>query len=324
MQRENDLFNRFLLNYIELSIIPEKVAQRLIKDKKQTLWFDDNLEHTLHTRKFGDINLRYFAKNIDFIKMLLQLYYEKARFPHSLNSSIIFKGVVKMKNPKEKLANIISFANSLVDTGYEYDEQALHPIIVLIKLLTDKIVFDNALELAETYKSPYDWYTIDMFLNHYKKEHHEKKVDATIEISLEKDPIISLPWEWGRLRNAIGKIGKGYVAGEWQQDESNHYFYTYLPICTTIMYNGLHSSFAGILKREGTLTSDEHNHIIDISALYDCIYFDGKYFRDIKTKKKLFKSISFEFGCIFEIGRIIKKANQKPCGKKIYYKGILL
>ena len=46
--------------------------------------------------------------------------------------------------------------------------------------------------------------------------------------------------------------------------------------------------------------------IYDISHLYSKLYFDGKYYRKNDTKEVI-KPTKFEYGCLFEIGRIISK-----------------
>uniref|UniRef100_UPI00352262FD DUF6710 family protein n=1 Tax=Staphylococcus haemolyticus TaxID=1283 RepID=UPI00352262FD len=71
------------------------------------------------------------------------------------------------------------------------------------------------------------------------------------------------------------------------------------------IYNGNHSISAGLNKSEGYIVIDA---VIDISYLYDIYEFDGKYLINKQTNEK--EEIYFEFGAIFEIGRLIldKKA----------------
>ena len=50
-------------------------------------------------------------------------------------------------------------------------------------------------------------------------------------------------------------------------------------------------------------------HVFDISNLIRTIKFDGKHYRMISDDSVAFEGANFDFGCIFEIGRIILDNN---------------
>ena len=135
-----------------------------------------------------------------------------------------------------------------------------------------------------------------------------------IKIELGKDPTLSAPWKENRLLKCFVTIGseikyidKVYNIKEkatWKQDYQNHYSILYMPMGVTVIGNGNHSSATGILKKEGII---EINEIIDLSDTYDTIKFDGEYFINIESNEKICKPSFYEFGIIYEIGRLIKE-----------------
>ena len=135
-----------------------------------------------------------------------------------------------------------------------------------------------------------------------------------IKIELGKDPTLSAPWRKDRLLKCFTTIGSEikYIEkvyntkgkASWKQDNQNHTSILYMPMGVTIMANGYHSSATGILKKEGIVEVDE---IIDLSDTYDTVKFDGEYFIDIERNKKICKPSFYEFGIIYEIGRLIKE-----------------
>ena len=128
--------------------------------------------------------------------------------------------------------------------------------------------------------------------------------DDTYTLSLEnRDKIIN------------NLVTVGTKDNKWKQNTSTgtdkHCFNLFLPIGVTDIYEGNHSVFSGIVKGVGELTfypGDVNHGIYDISYLYDKIYYDGYSYRTIKGNKIICSAL-FEYGCLFEIGRIINKAN---------------
>lgn len=84
--------------------------------------------------------------------------------------------------------------------------------------------------------------------------------------------------------------------------------------------NGFHPTNAGIVKSVGHLCFPpnlENPKVFDFAPLYESVFFDGTYYREMKTRKikqrfgnENGKSI-FELGCIYEIGRIIHNESKK-------------
>lgn len=135
-------------------------------------------------------------------------------------------------------------------------------------------------------------------------------------IRLETVPVISGVWRSDRLINALKIIGKDvkeknnflleisepYVdkTYDFEEDTLNH-FATYLfPLGMVWVQNGNHSINAGILKSEGEINVKE---VYDMRFMYDHYSFDGTYLTNSKYDEKI--EIQFEFGALFEIGRIL-------------------
>ena len=126
-----------------------------------------------------------------------------------------------------------------------------------------------------------------------------------IEISLSKDPVLTFPWEPDRLTRALGRYGAPNAP--WAEDTSNHQLTLIQPIGLSIVRGGNHSIFSGLLKRDGivTICKKSSHKIIDISPLYELLRFDGVNYLFQGTNKIVGEAASFEFGCIFEIGRLL-------------------
>lgn len=67
------------------------------------------------------------------------------------------------------------------------------------------------------------------------------------------------------------------------------------------IYNGNHSTNAGIVNSDGTIQVEEY---LDISYLYDEYKFDGEYLSNINNSHERIPLL-FELGVLFEIGRLL-------------------
>ncbi len=218
-----------------------------------------------------------------------------------------------------KLENIKQFVNEIIKQS---DIDCIN-IFTVIKLLADKITFTNTLSVIETYNTTLGHYqsfsfnylittedlSTEIFNFFYNTTTNLANFNDTININLGIDPILPTVWERSRLSKCLAAIGT--ENNRWKEDESNHYIDLLLPMGISIVHGGNHSITTGMVKCEGIIKvgQETHNNIYDISALYDFMKFDGTYYIRISDNSIICKANSFEFGCIFEIGRIIKDNN---------------
>jgi hypothetical protein len=137
-----------------------------------------------------------------------------------------------------------------------------------------------------------------------------KTFTGDIIIDLAKDPVIPSAWERNRLVWSIADIGN--QKNPWKQQRINHGIHLYLPIGLSIVTGGNHSITSGMIKRTGKLIINEDAflcHVFDISNLIRSIRFDGTHYRKIDDGSIVFEGANFDFGCIFEIGRVILDNN---------------
>jgi len=224
--------------------------------------------------------------------------------------------VAEKKFNKRRLTNLLGYICSQSDSR-NHDNNAI--IFTFIKILTDKIVPDNAGTLITADKElPSSTETGNLFVQpdhrvswKYDIERviygafYEDPINVSVDIDLAKDPVITFPWNQQRLMYCAEKIGG--ADNPWQEKSNNHFARLLLPMGVTHIYNGLHSTFTGMIKREGMLSFyDGSNHSVhDISRLYPLLQFDGTDYLIAGSDVIAGKARSFEFGCIFEIGRML-------------------
>lgn len=225
--------------------------------------------------------------------------------------------VVSSIRNKERLSNTLEFANSLLDrsgAGSFYGEDSL---FMLVKILADKINCEQSLHVIQNppAQSPID--IESLFMQKWDAKGAEQiqfyakpvKIEKDLRISLSENAIIASTWSSDRISRRIKDAGTDKKP--WEEDLGNHSVSLFLPIGLVISNNGNHSIFSGTVRRTGNLViRPKSNHeVYDISHLYDIIRFDGTHYIDIKTKKNIGKASNFEFGCIFEIGRLMVERN---------------
>jgi hypothetical protein len=221
------------------------------------------------------------------------------------------------KTNSARLNRLLGYVSSLADSQNR-DVEANRPIFTLIKMLSDKLVLDRVSALMTDDEESLhnksftffiqpddDAYTDYHIRHHVRKAFNENPLDVTVEIDLAKDPVLTFPWMPTRLLRALKQIGT-YV-NPWQEQTTNHYARLLLPMGVTIIDNGKHSTFVGMAKREGKLSifPGSHHQAYDISGLYTLLQFDGTDYLISGTDTVAGKAASFEFGCIFEIGRML-------------------
>jgi len=55
------------------------------------------------------------------------------------------------------------------------------------------------------------------------------------------------------------------------------------------------------------IPGETHHKVVNLAPLYELLIFDGTYYRLKRTEEIAGKALSFEFGCIFEIGRLLNE-----------------
>jgi len=224
------------------------------------------------------------------------------KLPATLNSKLFEKPGEPTEKPFQtiRLDKIKAFSENMRDDD----------IYILVRILADKIAIDRTLELIMPEKPPYNsqelimseklpYNSQDLFNSLLCKntgdivfkETKKGKVITCESIHRERELVIDV------IKDPLIK---------WEQKETIHGISVYLPIGVSITYNGNHSIASGMLKRDGgKIRINDMSNVFDISPLIDYMYFDGVNYNRKKDETTLFEAGSFEFGCIFELGRII-------------------
>lgn len=230
----------------------------------------------------------------------------------------------KNKRANAQLNNVLEKAKYILEENPHLVYEQQHPIFSYIKIFTDLIqsklttlVLMNGRD--NIYLKKYKWFnTVEAYMNPIDRIFLGEKfsnaklyTNTNLSISNARDPIVTHLWNATRLSDAIRNIGKGMVNKSFSEigmkkenafkyDDINHKGEFIYPLGVTNIYNGNHSISAGLNKSEGHIIIDE---VVDISYLYDEYVFDGRYFINNKTGEK--EEIYFEFGALFEIGRLL-------------------
>lgn len=235
-----------------------------------------------------------------------------------------------------KLRKILDFAWCVGWGDQSKDANGLYPIHNLIRIFADKISYERFTRTiyAETLK-PTDieefcghrlftanrnaFYSItdirrgslsDPQLSSYWLKEHI--IIADMKLNLNAIPLLCNSWSVEKLENSFKKVGT--AKNTWKENCNTHEVMVLLPFGLTIPTNdGRHSIETGRVKGCGelTITSEPtanvnaHNKVIDLSFLYDKIEFDGQNYVSRIGKPEKCLAASFEFGVIFEIGRIL-------------------
>ncbi len=191
------------------------------------------------------------------------------------------------------LADKISLENVFevieVDNTLNHDRQLItfEELIYGIEYENSNISRDDAIEINEL----------------LSESKIDKKVDITINLS--KDPVLPAVWNQERLCNCLTSIATD--DNRWKEDRINHRVSLWLPLGLTLVDAGNHSISTGVFKGEGEIVigKDMSHDIYDISNLYKHMWFDGIYYYKKSDNQKICKAKNFDFGCLFEVGRVI-------------------
>jgi len=197
---------------------------------------------------------------------------------------------------KAKLDNLLTYISKEINTRH-YDKAEI--LFTFVKILSDKITIDHVNAIFSTSNKGIEACTdpLDLFfesdsgvdwkynMNGVKITSLWKtpEIDREFTISLGKDAVITLPWNRDRVLWCINDIGsQDNRAASNKRDENHwtekgHSAILLLPMGVTFMTGCLHSTFVGLIKRDGVLTVShgEQHKVFDISKLYSHLRFDG-------------------------------------------------
>ena len=134
-------------------------------------------------------------------------------------------------------------------------------------------------------------------------------LNHSYNIELGRFPIVTTIWNENSQIRTLAQVGNN--DNEWKEKPINHYYKLFLPVGLIVVYNGNHSINSGIIKASGFLEiypNKPNLSVYDISPLYHKIYFNGDIYIEKSTNRKICET-EFEYGCMFEIGRIMNKYN---------------
>ncbi len=248
----------------------------------------------------------------------------RARKPKKITEAVEFQSNEAFNSIR--LKNLLDYAKHAAGWNPASDQR---PLADLIKALTDKLMLSNVFSLLTTEKSEYEsnnYYNVlfmpainekvdckDAEIALLKRRERQRLIYNTVYqkpvyddicVSLALDPVLPITWSGDRLIESLYNIDK--TENPWQAS-SNHFVTMWLPMRISFVNSGNHSIFAGCIKRDGEIhiIPDSLSRVYDISELYNMIEFDGNYYRWLEDNSIIVKAPSFEFGCIFEIGRLM-------------------
>lgn len=319
-------------NFLPFPIVKQLIKQNLILDFINDIHDSNGIIRNIYGQCYGKFSQSEYSKRFDeyLYRLTNTALCDTISERQGAKAMRLFN---KKRSQKERFINIVEFGQELIKRS-DHSSEGTEPVFALIKMLADNIIYDTATELISTDEIPNEKSAWDYFLDTNSVVSAEKvwdllssspTIEADFEISLATDAVISFPWEKTRLLNNLCNIGDGMKYGEWEQDTANHTARVYLPFGLCAITNGNHSTFTGVVKREGKLTVDNKRiTVYDVSKLYEYIYCDGENYRRKSDNKIVCKSKNFEFACIFEIGRAIINHNRYDSDGIVKYKGVPL
>lgn len=205
---------------------------------------------------------------------------------------------------KKHLKNVLDTVRSLAE-GQNDSSSDKKAIFYIIKIYTDKINCKHNTDLLESEDKHFS--EEDHFLSCFGGLAEAKKVteEYNFQIQMGKSPIITGVWSKDKLITQLIEREPNSFRANY-----NHTYFVLLPLGITLVANGNHSINSCIVKAGGQLdcTTGGKGSVYDISPFYDKYYFDGNGYREIHSDRYVCDA-EFEFGCLFEIGRILVEEN---------------
>jgi hypothetical protein len=226
--------------------------------------------------------------------------------------------------------NIMSHAESIINSDADFTKEKVHPIFTFIKQFTDYLTLKVALSsyehphnTATSNDSSFFWTLFEkcQFQDYYKtvyfdssvhnddKKYYKHLIQEDSFVGLNNTPIIINPWNQGRIADNIVYVGthlNAFNAQKGSPGYQNIENILYYPLGILICDGGNHSQFSQKLKGDA---KTRVRQFVDISKLYEVIKFDGAKF-NIQEKlnqedKEISNQSDFYLGVLFEIGRLL-------------------
>lgn len=189
-------------------------------------------------------------------------------------------------NP-EGLVNLVRLLGRRVQGHYMSDTALVFQTNTVPRISPDTVLFSQTAVVTPTVK-----YVGDLMQQRAKHR----------DVLLTQDIVLPWPWRRGRLTRALANIGPGRPWGAWEYDPANHSIEVWEPMGICWVKGGNHSIAAGIIQGTGSIPVEE---VVDISAVYQYVWCDGKHFIRRIDNTAFAKVRSIECAAIFEIGRLM-------------------
>lgn len=258
------------------------------------------------------------GKTLDFINQENEIQEEKKRKEHSKKKKQIEEFKITAKQLlDEKVATVKKY----LEKG---DYQSVNKYLrILSNYYTYNTAFDTLNSDNDKWRKVINgnlctiidtWFSHELVKNYVfnvQKDdfvhYYSNFTNLSIEkpaFHLHKHPILLFPWNKGRIVENIENISHHSCSLTRNRNLDNYYFY---PMGLIECYGGNHSQFSALLENSDKHVS-EITQIVDVTLLYDEVYFDGQEFKRKSDNKWLYKAENdFErlYGVYFEIGRIL-------------------
>lgn len=137
------------------------------------------------------------------------------------------------------------------------------------------------------------------------KDENGKQIETRMfkekQIDLRKDIVIAIPHRKYSFIRQMTQLHKN----DFVFSETNHLGVYVKGLDISYVYNGIHSVVGGILNKKGYILLD----VLDITKLYNHIYFDGDYVYDSHKKEKIGNLCDYRLAVLFEISKLKDEIN---------------
>lgn len=239
---------------------------------------------------------------MSLLKRMIDTFREENRSPAEKQSSEQSDPNIHDElSPKQRLDNLLSQVKTLAQSD---DYNTREAIFYIIKIYADMINRSDNAQLLESSRE------FDSRKNRpltFFSPKYRYMVEQPFRIYLSKSAVITdiQKKEKEKQINALKNIGT--QDDPFEERRINNRYYFFMPIGLTYLYNGNHSANSGIVRSQGYLEFNPNKincHAYDLTPLYDELYYDGECFR-YQSNAEIYEQAAFEYGCIFEIGRIL-------------------
>lgn len=193
---------------------------------------------------------------------------------------------------QQTIQNIHSFLNETQDT-----EEKIHILTVVSEMIKNDIKYSWLSDIIYKEKAKE---IRGFFLNFDYKDETGKIINTLTDekktINLINDLVITIPYNHSRFIRGVNRLSKN----KFINYTDNHLGYYLKGLDVSYVYNGIHSVTGGILNKKGTIELK----VLDITKLYNHIYFDGYDVYSIHTKEKVYELCDFRLAILFEVSKL--------------------